>query len=132
MPRITVIVEPFIEDLLAEFCFASRRRIRAAAFIGAARVESKPNQVIGSLRLKNYGIDARFECSRVSRCDRFLDRLARNALSIEFGDIKMIAEKIAGAAAIGRARGDGKADQTRSRVANPGSGRLRTRSRLCD
>src|SRR5437870_1078728 len=68
------------------------------------------------LRLQNDRIDARLQKLRTFRCKRFLDRLVANARRIEFGDIKMVAKKITGTAAIRSARRDGQTDQTGTAV----------------
>src|SRR5439155_20587670 len=98
MPRITIKVDPFVEKLLAEFGFSPGNRIRAAPFISAARVKTQVDEIAGRLRCKNDRIDPRLECVRVFRRQGFLNGFSANPRSIELGNIKMISQKITGAA----------------------------------
>src|SRR5215472_2623204 len=112
MPRIAVEIETLVEDLFADLCAAVRRRVRAAAFVGAAGIEPELDEIASSLSFENHRINARLECARVARGQGFVDGLASDAIRIELSDIEMGAQKITRTAAIGRSSGNGEANQT--------------------
>src|SRR6266581_168489 len=116
MPGIAIDVEALIKNRLAEFGLPAGSRIRAAALIGAARIEAEPDEVVRRLRFQDDGINARFKRARVFGGERLLDGFLADASGIEFGHVKMVPQEIARAAAVGRPRGYGEADQARATV----------------
>src|SRR6266478_2346188 len=111
VPGVAVNVNALIEDFFAQPGLAAGRRVRAAAFVGAASVETEPDEVVGGLGFEDDGINARLEQLRVFGLKRLFDSLAANASGVEFGDIELVAQKIAGAAAVGGAGGNREANQ---------------------
>src|SRR4051812_40381673 len=107
MPRIAVKVQPLVKNLPAHFCPAVRGRVGAAAFVGAAGVEPKPDKITGSLGFQYDRINTGRERDGGTRRQCFLNRLVRDVRGFEFGDIKMVAQEITGAAAVGSPGGDG-------------------------
>src|SRR5713101_4475501 len=116
MPGIARDIEALIENRLAEFGLAAGSRIWTAALIGAARIEAEFEKVVRRLRFQDDGINARFKRARVFGGQRLLDGFPADAGGIEFGHVKMVAQKITRAAAVGRPRGYGEADQARATV----------------
>src|SRR5882724_2002170 len=116
MPRIAIQVYAFVEKFLTDFRFAAGRRIRAPAFVSAASIKAHPDQVICRLRFKNDWIHARVHEVWAFRRERLFYRFTANARRIEPGNIKMVAKKIAGTAAIRSARRDRQTNQTGTAV----------------
>src|SRR5205814_4579978 len=104
-------VDALVENLFTLPGSAAGCGIGTASFIGAASIETEPDQVIRGLRLEYGGINPRFECPWVCGGERLLDRLPSDARCIEFPDIEMIAQKKSGAGAISRSRRHREADQ---------------------
>src|SRR6185503_15866419 len=116
MPGVTKNIDAFVENLLAQPGFSCGRGVGAAAFISAAGIEAKAEQVVGGLGLQDNGINTRLEGMRILRLKRLSDGFAANARRVEFRHVEMIAQEIAGTSSIRRARRHREADQTRSMV----------------
>src|SRR6266849_2313738 len=102
MPGIAIDIEALIENRLAEFGLSAGSGIRAAALVGAARIEAEPDEVVRRLRFQDDGINARFKRARVFGGERLLDGFPADTGGIEFGHVKMVAQVITRAAAVGR------------------------------
>src|ERR1700752_5525065 len=103
MPWIAVDVQALIEDLFADSGLPTRRRQRTATFFGAASVEierEEAQQICHRLRFKNRRIYSGFHYAGTAPAGSFEDRFARDTSSIKLSNIKMVAEKIARAAAV--------------------------------
>src|SRR4030095_5983657 len=88
-------------------------------FFSTTRVElerHEPKQVGDCLRFEYRRIDTRFKHARITRIERFADRLVRDARGVEFRDVEMVSQKVTGAGAVGRAGSSRQAHQTRSVV----------------
>ena len=100
MPRVAIDVDALVEDLFPDLGLAPGSRIRAAALIGAPRIEAQADQIVSRLGFKNNGIDPRFKCVRIFRGQRLFDGFPANSPGVELRNIKMVAEKITGAASV--------------------------------
>jgi len=92
MPRVAVNVDAIVEDFFSDPCFPVFRRVRTAAFIGAAGIEAEAEQVVGGLGFEDDGVGAGVEQTRVFGGDGFLNGFSANAGRIQLGDVKVVAE----------------------------------------
>src|SRR5204863_2220147 len=118
--RVAVQVQAFVEQLLAHARLAVLRRERAATFLGGAGVEGrgqKAEQVGNRLRLENYRVRRGLDRLRVLRTDRLADRLFRDVLCIQSGEIEVVAGVIPRSGSVGAACRDAEAGVAGAEVA---------------
>src|ERR1041384_4732800 len=119
MPWITVNINALVEDLFADFCFATRQREWTTSFFSTTRVktECKESEQVGNcLRFENHRIRARLENSRIASIERFANRFICNASSVEFADVKVIAQEVTGTRSVRYSCSGRQTHQTRSFV----------------
>src|SRR5262245_42157235 len=93
MPGIAVNIDPFVEDLLADFRLAAGSRKRTPPFFSTARVEGKrewAHEIGDRLRFENRRIHTGFEHAWIARVERFANSLIRNTRSVEFRHVEMV------------------------------------------
>ena len=113
VPGIAVNIDALDQRLFGpSLRFAVRGGVGAAAFVSAAGIEAEANQIIRGLGFENDWINAGFEGARIfGTQSASAIGFTADSGGIELGDIEMVAQEIAGAAAIGGAGRGREADQ---------------------
>ena len=100
MPRIAIKIDPFIENSFTEPGLAVRGRIGTAAFVDASGIKTQTDEIFRGLSFQDYRVSARLEPAGVFGSDRLVDRFATDFVRVQFGNIEMVAQEIAGTATV--------------------------------